>query len=355
MKILAYLLTYSAIVMAAHVTAAYAQGAVTDLIKPTSINQIDRFMDAIRSSVPLIVPQENQSQQVRGDISGLWAGSITKVTSDFGPITLKFRPKTAALLEQGATGDSSGESLLENFQVVISQHGARVVVQHSEVENKHNLDGVHAYIDKLQDPTRTSFVRGRKQSGMYISIPIAQDYASGWGVYICPREFSYGVGVHGRVIDLKPSSYELSEASFEAEAKADGALATAGQKGRVIVNMEISAGLPTSDIVRDDAISTLPRATVIYIPKTKFEPFRFAPFNDVQQGVVSLVEMHTKAGYIRRQYFSHLRYLHKSEEPSPVNLVINRLRVERDTGECYILLEQRYSWTTYDKQAPPFQ
>ena len=79
---------------------------------------------------------------------------------------------------------------------------------------------MHAYIDNPQEPTRTSFVRGRKQSGMYISIPIAQDHVRGWGVYICPREFSYGVGVHGRVIDLKPSSYELSEASFEAEAKA---------------------------------------------------------------------------------------------------------------------------------------
>jgi hypothetical protein len=98
----------------------------------------------------------------------------------------------------------------------------------------------------------------------------------------------------------------------------------------------------------------MPSASIEYAPATTFDSFRFAPFNDVQQGIVTLVEMQNKAGYIRRQFFTHQRMIHKTEEPSAVSLVIKGHRVSNDIGECYIIIEQKYSWTTYDKQPPTF-
>ena len=326
-----------------------------ELFKPLTVNQLDQFIDAVRSSVHLDTPQEMHSQSVDAATSGVWAASKTKVTSSLSELTLKFRPKTQALLDLSNVGDSSGSSLMESFEIVVKPSPERLFVRHSAVLDRRDQAGIYARLDRLKGATPLMFVGGQKQSGVYVAIPVPVDPANNWGLFVCPRTVGNIDYKGGKGIELKPSSYELSEAFFTLESEGFGNPATAGQKGRVKVQEFVSGGLPQPKNPDDEAVSTMPTASLVYSPATPFDSFRFAPFSDVQQGIVTLVEMQNKAGYVRRQFFSHQRLIHKTEEPSPVSLVINRQRVSNDVGECYIIIEQKYSWTTYDKTPATFE
>ena len=343
------------IVCAVPFSAAHAQDANKDLFAPATVEQVDQFIDSIRSHVALDTPPQNVSQNIDGAIAGLWAGSKVKVDSMLGPLVLRFRPKTQALLELGDAGDVSGSALLESFEITLTPEEERLRIEHSHVADRRDAGGFYARIDRLKDPTRLAFVEGQKDSGFYMAVPIARNPITNWGIFICPRRFVGQDAKNNLGIELKPSSYELSEAFFKLDLNAQATMATAGQKGRVTVEALISPGLPPAKVGRDEAVSTLPAAGVSYLPSMPFDFFRFAPFKDVQQGVVTLVEMQNKAGYIRRQYFSHQRMIHKTEEPTPVNLVVRRRQLTNDSGECYVIIEQRYSWMTYDKKPPTFQ
>lgn len=286
--------------------------------------------------------------------SGLWAGSKTKVNSALGELKLTFRPKTQALIDLANAGDSTGSALLEKFEVSVRALPDRLFIKHSDVLDRHDQSGFYARLDRLKGATPLAFVGGQKQSGVYFAIPVPTEPESNWGLFVCPRNVGKIDMKGGKGIELQPSSYELSEAAFSLSAEASGIPATAGQRGRVKVQMVLSEGLPQPKVPQDEAISSMPSASIEYSPATAFDSFRFAPFNDVQQGIVSMVEMQNKAGYIRRQFFTHQRMIHKTEEPSPASLVIKGQRVSNDIGECYIIVEQKYSWTTYDKQPPDF-
>lgn len=337
------------------VTTPAAVPSAAELFKPLTVNQLDQFIDSVRSSVHLETPQENVSQTVDAATSGLWAGSKTNVRSALGELTLKFRPKMQALEDLAATGDSTGSALLESFEVTVNAQPERLFVQHSAVLDRLDQAGFYARLDRLKGPTPLTFVGGQKQSGVYFAIPVPTDPANNWGLFICPRAVGKIDLKGGTGIELQPSSYELSEAFFKVDAEAAGIPATAGQKGRVKVQMFLSSELPQPKVPVDEAVSTMPSASVVYSPATPFDSYRFAPFTDVQQGIVTLVEMQNKAGYIRRQFFNHQRLIHKTDEPSPVSLVIKGHRVSNDIGECYIIIEQKYGWTTYDKQPVTFE
>lgn len=326
-----------------------------DLFKPLSADQLDQFIDSVRSSVHLDTPKQHQSQLVDATTSGLWAGSKTKVNSTLGALKLTFRPKMQALLDLANAGDSTGSALLESFEITIRPEPERLFVKHSDVLDRHDQSGFYARLDRLKGATPLSFVGGQKQSGVYFAIPVPTEPTNNWGLFICPRHVGDIHYTGGKGIELKPSAYELSEAAFTLYAEASGTPATAGQRGRAKVQMFLSSGLPQPKVPVDDAVSTMPSALIEYAPATPFDSFRFAPFSDVQQGIVTLVEMQNKAGYIRRQFFAHQRMIHKTDEPSPVSLVIKRQRVSNDIGECYIIIEQKYSWTTYDKQPASFE
>lgn len=326
-----------------------------ELFKPLTVDQLDQFIDSVRSSVHLNTPRQHESQIVDSTTSGLWAGSKTKVNSTLGALTLTFRPKMQALLDLANAGDSTGSALLESFEITVRPEPERLFVKHSNVLDRHDQSGFYARLDRLKGATPLSFVGGQKQSGVYFAIPVPTDPSSNWGLFICPRHVGDIHYTGGKGIELTQSSYELSEAAFTLSADASGIPATAGQRGRAKVQMFVSAGLPQPKVPVDEAVSTMPSALIEYSPATPFDSFRFAPFSDVQQGIVTLVEMQNKAGYIRRQFFAHQRMIHKTDEPSPVSLVIKRQRVSNDIGECYIIIEQKYSWSTYDKQPASFE
>lgn len=332
-----------------------ADDSPESLFKPATTPQIDQFIDTLRSNVPLSVPPQNTDQQVDGMTAGFWAGSKTKVVSTLGPLILRFRPKTEVLLKLGESGGVTENVVLDKFDVTLTLRETRILIEHSNFEDRRDAGGILARIDKLKDPTRSAFIPGVKQSGLYVSIPVARDPANNWGVFVCPREISYEASGGIKKVVLTPSAYQLSEVFFTADLNAQATLATAGQKGRVSVDLLVSPGLPPTKGGHDEAVSTVPSAGLLYSPSTPFDFFRFAPAESVQEGLVARVEMQNKAGYIRRNYFSHQRIIQKTDEPSPVSLVIGRSAVSSDTGECYIIFEQRYSWMAYDKQPAAFQ
>ncbi len=334
---------------------AAAQVPPDDLFKPMTTDQIDQFVDALRSNIPLAIRPQNSSQQVDSDLAGLWAGSKTKVESSMGPLVLRFRPKTDVLLSLADVGGVAEKTVLDYFDVTVTMKGGRVVVEHSHFSDRRDVGGVLSRIDRLKDPTRSAFIQGQKQSGFYVSIPTARDPMASWGFMVCPREMSVEFLGGSRSISLKPSSYELSEVMSTADMSVQSTLATAGQKGKVSVQLFASPGLPEPKSKRDEAVSTVPTGALLYSPATPFDFSRFAPSHDVQLGLVALVEMQNKVGYIRRHYFSHQRLLHRTDEPSPVKLVIGRTAVRSDLGDCYMVFEQRYSWMTYDKQPATFK
>ncbi len=328
--------------------------AEINFFKPPTVDQLDQFVDSVRSSVHLDTPKQYSSQVVDSTTSGLWAGSKTKVNSTLGDLKLTFRPKMQALLDLANAGDSTGSALLEEFEITVRAEPERLFVKHSDVLDRRDQSGFYARLDRLKGATPLAFVGGQKQSGVYFAMPVPTEPEQNWGLFVCPRHVG-DIDVRGGTgIDLKPSSYELSEAAFTIYADGSGIPATAGQRGRVKVQMFVSDGLPQPKVPVDEAVSSMPSASIEYAPATPFDSFRFAPFNDVQQGIVTLVEMQNKAGYIRRQFFTHQRMIHKTDEPSPVSLVIKGHRVSNDIGECFIIIEQKYSWTTYDKQPPTF-
>jgi hypothetical protein len=61
------------------------------------------------------------------------------------------------------------------------------------------------------------------------------------------------------------------------------------------------------------------------------------------------IETENPAGHIRRQYHSHVVYVHRLEEPSPVSVIIGNHRAARDEGACYIVGVQRSTWNHYDR------
>lgn len=335
---------------------AQSEDAQDPLFAPLGVPQIDDFIDAIRSNVRLNTPPQHVTQAVDGDIAGIWAGSKSKVESLFGDLTLRFRPKTEALLSSGSPGEPAGSKFLDWFDLKVSVQEGRMFIEHSAVAGRRDAARLVTRFDREKDPTRLAFIPGQKGSGVYIAVPIAKSPATNWGIFVCPREASgLEKGGSGTGFELSPSSYELSEASFSAQASADGTMATSGPKGRIKVVMNVSKGLPQPKVPVDEAVSILPNARVLYVPDTAFDFYRVAPFSDVQQGIVSMIEMQNRAGYIRRQFFSHQRLIHKSDEPTPVKLVVNRRQLTNDRGECYIVIEQSYSWMEYDKQPASFQ
>lgn len=318
-------------------------------------DQIDQFVDALRSNIPLAIRPMDESQQVDSDLAGLWAGSKTKVESSMGPLVLRFRPKTEVLLALGEDGGVAEKTVLDHFEATISMKGGRVLVEHSHYNDRRDAGGMLARIDRFKDPTRSAFIQGQKQSGFYVSVPTARDPMSSWGFMLCPRDLSVEFAGGSRSISLKPSPYELYEVMSTADMSVQSTLATAGQKGRVTVQLFSSPGLPEPKSQRDEAVSTVPTGALLYSPATPFDYYRFAPATDAQVGLVALVEMQNKVGYIRRQYFSHQRLIHKTDEPSPVKLVIGRTAVRSDLGDCYMVFEERHSWMTYDKKPATFQ
>jgi hypothetical protein len=157
-----------------------------------------------------------------------------------------------------------------------------------------------------------------------------------------------------RAIYLEKSPYDLSEVMFPLEASARTSFESSRGNVRAFIQMQPSSDMPETEVVKDEMISTAADPKLLYRPNRPFDFYRIAPLLDVQQGLNVVVELQNAAGFLRRQNFSHVVSVHRSNEPSPVSVKTSEGRAAGDAGDCYILQVQKYVWTEYDKTSVSF-
>jgi hypothetical protein len=323
------------------------------VIEPLSEEQIDTFLDSIRSRAPFILTPPYTSDKIDPNLGMLWSGSTVSARSDIRDIVLRFRRRTEDLLAAANTKDYDPNLLLESFDISIDQNNRWISYVHSHPEGRKDAGELQTRVDRPMLDTLSPFIRGQRDSGVYYVIPPFEEPSKLWGVLVCPRRITKAKlpgGLSG--VALEPSPYELSEVKFTASAEAEVTMSTAGQKGRAQTLLKISKGLPESRFFVDTSVSTLPRAVIEYKPLMPADFFRFAPHSMVQEGVKLEVEMSTKAGYQKVQHFAQAIYLRKFTEPPPTTVVAEGKRVVSDSGDCYIVMDFSYAWTTYSKVEP---
>lgn len=314
-------------------------------------DEVDRFRDSLKNNVPLESYPPKASQQVDPHTEGLWSGTTTNVTTSIGEVVLRFRPSTEELLARSITNENSSNALLESFDMKLSYEDKHVIFVHSQPQDGREAGGFKAKVKRSDQPTKVRMVVGQRDSGIYVAVPPLSDPTTLWGLYLCPRTIQYqSVGQTGtRIMQLVGSPYHLSEVKVTADAVGSAIFEAPRGKVRAAVTLQISNGLPESLNPTDVSISAVAEPKVNYRPKFPFDFTRFAPLTDMQQGVNMLVELQSRSGKIRRQNFSHVVSVHKSAEPSPIATQINGIRPASDSGDCYIVQVQRYSWKEYDK------
>jgi hypothetical protein len=321
-------------------------------IAPLTQAHMDLLFDSLRSSSVLALPALKSSQEVDPNISGVWSGSKTKVSLSMSEVTLRFRRKVDELVAAAQTGKDLTHELLESFDVVVKATPYRVELRHSHAESAYDSEGLWVPAQSTKPKTLAPFISGQKDSGVYIAVLPIANRDSEWAAYVCPRKTTQERG--RAAVRLSPSMYELFEAKVSVAAEADVRMSTAGQEGKVKVSLDLSKDLPPSSLAEDESVSTAPRALFKYKPEAPSDFFRFKPQNNVQQGALVMVEMHNKAGYVRRQFFSRYLYIHKTEEQTGFPVFVGSKRATTDTGECYVVVEQASSWTEYDKKPATF-
>lgn len=323
------------------------------VIEPLSEEQIDTFIDSMRSRVPFALRAPHASDKIDPNLSSLWSGSTVSAQTDIREIVLRFRRRTEDLLAAAKSSSYDPNQLLEYFDISIDPSNRWLSYQHSHPERRQDAGGLQTRVDRPMQDTFAPFIKGQRESGVYYVIPPFEDTSRLWGVLVCPRRVTKAKlagGLSG--VALEPSPYELSEVKFTASAEAEVTMSTAGQKGRAQTLLKLSKGLPDSRFFVDTSLSTLPRASIQYKPLMPTDFFRFAPHPMVQEGVELEVEMTTKAGYQKVQHFGQAIYLRKFTEPPPTTVVAEGKRVVSDSGDCYIVMDFSYSWTTYSKTDP---
>jgi hypothetical protein len=92
--------------------------------------------------------------------------------------------------------------------------------------------------------------------------------------------------------------------------------------------------------------------TLGYQPTADLAFQRYPQDGAFRQGAVFSVEMRNPAGHRRIQHFSHIAYVQRLDEPSPVAVIIKDRIANRDEGACYVVAAQRSVWSRYDKAEP---
>ena len=331
------------------VDASYAQEVPRITFPPMTQDEVDRFRDSLKNNASLVSYPPRQSKHVDSNTEGVWSGSETNVHTNIEEVVLRFRPSTEELLSRSVTTENQSKALLEYVDVKLSYKDPQVVFVHSHPQDGREVGGFEAKVKRTDIPTRVKMVTGQRDSSMYVAVPPFKDPAEMWGLYICPRIFKYqSVGRTGtRIMSLAPSPYNLSEVKLIASAVGSATFEASRGKVRAGVTLQVSSELPESLDSSDLSISSVAEPKVSYRPKFPFDFFRFAPQTDIQQGLNMIVELQNRAGKIRRQNFSHVVSVHKSNEPSPVSVWVGGIRPSGDTGDCYIVQIQKYSWNEY--------
>lgn len=321
------------------------------IFEPLSSERLDTFYGSLRAHTVFSLPESHPTPVVDPLISGIWAGSSTDFESQLGEVTLRFRPRVEARL----TSDALAESV--DVRVAIVPKGLSIT--HTLAQNSIDRTGILAkFSSQRQSSTRTTFVPGESQSGMYFSVPpmFAVGAQRAWGVLVCPRELKVtrvSPAGHG-YIELLPSPYELTEWNVSLSARVNATVSSASDKQRLSARLGVSGDLPEPITGADEVISKAPTIALSYRPAREFDFIKFAPKSHAEEGVRATIEMQNKAGYLRRQYFEHVVHVLKSTEPSPISVIVNATQPRKNEGVCYVLISTREAWKEFERQPTRF-
>jgi hypothetical protein len=325
---------------------------------PMSREFIDHFFDSLRAKSAFYPPPLEVSQAVDANTSGIWAGTKTSVETDLQEVVLRFKPKDEARLERASDTKSGRPLLAEYFDLTLQVTRRSLTIIHPFAEGKAIRRGVTAeYTPSKSSPAHTEFFAGFRDASVYFSVPAmnSADVQRAWGILVCPRELIIAPPARGMPsrIELHPSPYEIGEVKMTWTGRVEASFPAGSKKERVAVDLALSRQLPKSREHRDEVSALSPMIPLVYQPLTPFDFFHMPHEGALREGILTTVEMQNFAGYLRRQFFSHVGYVHRIDEPSPVSVIVRANRVVRDEGVCYVVASQRSVWSTYDKKAPP--
>jgi hypothetical protein len=315
---------------------------------------VDYFFDRLRAGSRFDLAPLRQSQQVPNNIVGIWAGVRSSVESHVGVITLRFRPSDEARLAQVESGKSAS-FLAESFDVEVELKQRELVIRHPLSQAPGPRLGMAVKLDDYRiNPVLTEFVKGHRDAGIYFSWPptsLASAH-NAWSLLICPRtpKFVQRNRSEDARLELHSSPYQLREVHFPLTAVARARIPPTDKPERVSVKMLASSNLPRAQQNSDEVRSLSPNIELPYRPATPFGFLKIPLISGtLQEGLWTKIETENPAGYIRRQYHSHVVYVHRLQEPSPVPVIVGTHRAARDEGECYIVAVQRSVWNEYDR------
>jgi hypothetical protein len=321
---------------------------------PLTRDAIDRFFDSLRAGGQFVLPPLRQSQQVANNISGIWAGTRTEFESKIGVITLRFRPSDEARLARAESGKNL-QALADSFDVELELKPREFVIRHQYAENKLTRLGMKVDMGTNKvNPVLTEFVKGFRDAGMYFAWPsITNDLAHrAWSLLICPRSprLVQRKRSEDPQLELQQSPYQLREVSFSISSEVRARIPPTDRPERISILVVPSENLPQAEQNKDEVKSLSPNVLVPYRPATSFGFFKPSLVSgSIQEGLLARIETENPAGYIRRQYHSHVVYMSSLNEPSPVRVIIGDRRAARDEGECYVVSAQRSVWNEYDR------
>jgi hypothetical protein len=321
---------------------------------PMSRQSIDYLFDSLRSGGAYQAPEPQTSQVVPSNVPGFWAGTRASLDSEVGAITLRFKPTDQARLDS-ATSRNPAAALLDSVDVELSLDLGTFTIRPLKAENPTTRAGlVVKLLDSRITPVLTEFVKGFNNSGMYFSWPpVTRAQArKAWSLLICPRVPRYVQerGTKYSRLELLRSPYELKEAYFSISGSVSSRMSPGEKPERIAITILPTGNMPKAGANRDEVRSLSPKLEVLYRPMSEFKFFKIPPLDGhVQEGILAKIETQNAAGYIRRQYQSHVVYIHRLDEPSPVPVIIGDYKAARDEGSCYIVSAQRNVWNEYDR------
>jgi hypothetical protein len=317
---------------------------------------IDRLFDALRNRSAFIPLPVVTSQVVDANTSGMWAGTKSDVETAVSSIELRFRPTAEARLERArGAGTTGAVTLAEEFIFTISTTPRGLHFRFPLAADPYFRNGLTAELSpQKRTPARTEFLYAAREAGMYLSMPamIRSELDSAWGVLICPRVAERLIDSRGATAgyQLRRSPYELSEVKASWVASVLASIPLGSKRERVRVEHALSPDIPPGVEQQDEVVTVSPSVTLEYQPTAPFEFVRVPPDGQFRQGMVHTIQMQNASGYLRTQRFSHVAYVARVDEPSPVAVILRDKVAQKDEGECYIVGAQRSIWSEYDKQ-----
>lgn len=329
-----------------------AQPANQFTLPPLTESELDAFRDSLRAGHPFAPVNAEEQEDVDDAVSGMWAGSQTKVDSEVDSVVLRFSPQVDKLLEMSKSIDNPAATLLQSFEVQVSLRGRRFELRHSAGDRR-SRGGFFMLTDQ-PGIERSQFVGGEEGSGLYVAVPPIADSDNGWGALLCPRAVLQVRRDRSSFLALGPSVYGLSEAKAIVSAKAEAKLSTGGGEGRARISVAVTSAFPAPNPDYDRAASALPQVDLFYNPQDRIPFFSLSGVPARQEGVRMLVEMQNAAGYVRRQYFLQAVSIQRIKEPPLTRVFVDNRDVETDEGECYVVIVRRHHWARYGREKALF-